>query len=205
GGTLSEEAADAFEEHLFGCDRCERELRRAVEVRAALSRARTDPVVPEALPIAKRWVGTFALSAAAAIALVLGLGSWLSRALEPVHRDQVGPTRPTIALEPLRGAETPPIAASATFSGENFTVTWKPPRATFDSAGKPRSRRYVVQFFGDDGAPLYSVTTAGTSVAAALTGPMRVTAFYWSVQEVDDDGVAVARSELQRAVRPSVR
>ena len=105
----------------------------------------------------------------------------------------------------MRGSETPAIVASGSFSGESFIATWKP--NALDLAGKPfqRSRRYLVQFFGEDGNPLYSVATGETFVNAALTGPMSVRAFYWNVQALDADGVAVARSELQRAVRPDVR
>lgn len=210
-GTLSEEAADAFEGHLFGCDRCERELRRAVEVRAALSRAETVTVAPavspRVVPFSERRVRTFSLSAAAAVALVLGLGFWQSRAPRPVEREQVRPPRP-IAQEAMRGQETPPIVASGSFSGESFTATWKPPLSrTFDFAGTPlrRLRLYLVQFFGEDGTPLYSVTTGETSVTAALSGPMHVGAFYWNVQALDADGVAIGRSELQKAVRRDAR
>jgi hypothetical protein len=152
-------------------------------------------------------VRTVSLAAAATVALVLGLGFWQSRAPRPIGREQLRPPRP-IAQQPMRGPETPPIVASGSFSGESFTATWKPPRSrTFGFAGTPlqRSRRYLVQFFGEDGTPLYSVTTGATSVTAALTGPMNVGAFYWNVQVLDADGVAVGRSELQKAVRPDAR
>ncbi len=208
-GTLSEETADEFEGHLFGCDRCERELRRAVEVRAALSQAGTvaPAVPPRVVPFSKRRVRSLSLAAAAAVALVISIGFWQSRAPRPVDREQLRPLQPT-AQERMRGPETPSIAASGSFSGESFTATWKPPRSrVFDFAGTPfqRSRLYLVQFFGEDGAPLYSVTTRETSVTAALTGPMHAGAFYWNVQALDADGVAIGRSELQKAARPGAR
>jgi Putative zinc-finger len=193
--TLTEEAAAAFEEHLFGCDRCERELRRAIEIRVALSRAETVTVSPRVVPFAERRVRTFFLSTAAVVALVLGIAFWQSR-----------PPRPT-AQEPMRGPDTLSITASGSFSGDSFTATWKPPRSeTLNFAGKPLQRfRYLVQFFAEDGTTLHSVTTEETSVTAALTGPLQVKAFYWNVQALDADGVAVGRSELQKAVRPGAR
>lgn len=205
-GVLSEEAADAFEEHLFSCDRCERELRRAVEVRAALSPAAAAIVSPRVVPFSKRRVRTFSLSAAAALVLVLGLGFWQSRALRPAGPEQVRSPGPR-AQEPMRGPETPPITASGSFSGSKFTATWKPSRALFDFGGTPlqRSPRYLIQFFGEDGTSLYSVTTRETSVTTALTGPMGAGTFYWNVQALDADGVAVGKSKLQKAVRPDAR
>ena len=62
-----------------------------------------------------------------------------------------------------------------------------------------------MQFFGEDGSPLQSVRTSGTATSVRLTGPMAVTAFYWNVQALDADGVAIDRSELQKVVRHPVR
>jgi hypothetical protein len=200
-GILEGEAAEVFEGHLFGCDRCDQELRRILEVRAALSPAQT--VVAPPIQFAPKRVSNFPLAAAAAVVLVLGLGFWQMRAPRPVPQEPM-PSPPPVAQDTMRGPEAQPLVASGSFAGESFTATWKPPRSNhYGFAGKPfqRSHLYLVQFFGEDGAPLYSVTTGETSVTAALTGPMQVGAFYWNVQALDADGVAIARSELQKAVR----
>ena len=209
-GTLTGAAADTFEAHLFGCDRCDRELRRAVELRAALTPVETATSAPASMPAVasfpdRRFRPLFL--AAAAVALVVGLGFWQSRTPWPVAGEPLSPSRP-LAQEPMRGSSVPPIAVTSKVSGETFHATWTMPHpGSGGFAGTPvqRPRLYLVEFFAEDGTPLHSITTGETSVTAPLTGTLRVNAFYWNVQALDADGVAIGRSELLKAVRPDTR
>lgn len=208
-GTLTGAAADTFEAHLFGCDRCDRELRRAVELRAALTPVETATSAPASMPA----VASFSdqrfrplLLAAAAVALVVGLGFWQSRTPRPRVGEPLSASRP-ITQEPMRGSSAPPIAVTSSVSGETFHATWTMPHQAggFAATPHPRPRLYLVEFFAEDGTPLHSITTGETSVTAPMTGTLRVNAFYWNVQALDADGVAIGRSELLKAVRPDTR
>jgi hypothetical protein len=180
-GGLSPEAAESFEEHLFACDRCARELERAIEVRSALAGdARFERYATPT--ISRRF--RYSFLAAAAAALIITLGFWQSRSAH------------ILIPEPTRGAEARPLAATGSIVGETFNIHWQ---------RHPRARQYLVQFFGEDGASLQSIRTSDTTAAVPLSGPIAVRAFYWNVQALDADGVAIDRSELQRVVRPDAR
>ena len=209
-GTLNGDAADTFEGHLFGCDRCDRELRRAVELRAALIPVETTTSAPESMPAVASFPDRrfrLFLSAAAAVALVVGLGFWQARTPRPVAGEPLSASR-NIAQEPMRGSSAPPIAVTSSVSGETFHATWTMPhQGAGGFAGTPlqRPRLYLVEFFAEDGTPIHSITTGETSVTAPMTGTLHVNTFYWNVQALDADGVAIGRSELLKAVSPDTR
>ena len=208
-GVLSGDAAERFEGHLFGCDRCDGELRRAVELRAALTPLPISLVAPTEAPppvvaFPMRRFRPLYLPAAAAMLLVM-LGFWQLRGPGPAD-GAPWPGSGSVSPEPMRGSAALPIPASGNLSGDTFHASWMTPRSV-DLAGKelPHSRVYLVQFFGQDGTPLSSVATGETFVTVPLSGPLHVAAFYWNVQMLDADGVAIGRSEMQRAEKPVAR
>jgi len=66
-GRLTDDEAEAFEAHYFGCDRCWAEVRTARELRAALA-----PGAAVGAPSRRPWVPL-----AAAAALLAALGTWM--------------------------------------------------------------------------------------------------------------------------------
>lgn len=179
-GALAPEAAEAFEEHLFSCDRCDGDLRTALEIRAAMPAAAT---VADAAP-RRRPRTMYSLLAVAATALLVTLGLWQSRTPQPPLHD------------PTRGVEARPIVAGGTVADSAFHVHWEP---------RAHARQYLVQFFAEDGTPLQSLRTSATAASIPLSDSMAVRSFYWNVQALDADGVVIDRSELQKVVRSESR
>jgi hypothetical protein len=118
-GRLSEADAEAFEEHMFECDRCAEEVERAMELRAVMPKPRQRRV--------------FVPLAAAAIVAAVALSLWQAR-----------PRENPLANPPLRGTTSREIVATGNFAKGIFTASWKPVRdarsyrvQVFDFIGEP--------------------------------------------------------------------
>jgi putative zinc finger protein len=118
-GRLSEADAEAFEEHMFECDRCAEEVERAMELRAVMAKPRQRRVY---VPLA-----------AAAIVAAVALSLWQAR-----------PRENPLANPPLRGTTPREIVATGNFAQGILTASWKPVRdarsyrvQVFDSIGEP--------------------------------------------------------------------
>ena len=165
-GRLSESGAEAFEEHLFTCDRCSNEVRLGLEIKAASSRSGglAGPTSRGAL-----WRP---LAVAAALAVVL-LGAWqLQRSKGPAV-DGV-----------TRGGDARALAVQARSGADGVEVSWTP---------VPRADVYRVEVSSREGALLLKREVPGTSLsmrrddlAAAAGGALyvRVTALDSLRQEI---------------------
>lgn len=173
-GKVTESEAETFEAHLFGCDRCRTELEQAMAIRAAMQEPSRGSLL--------RWRFPSVISVAAAaavIVLVVGLWQWRS------HDETV--------MQPVRGAERGELAATAQLTRGVLNVTWK---------AIPSAREYAVQLFTGAGTPLQSVRTSDSKASLPLGSVPSGAPLYWRVQAMDENGVVISSSQLQRIAHP---
>jgi putative zinc finger protein len=185
-GTLSEEEAEAFEEHYFGCDRCWATVQLGRDVRAALT---ADETRPAARPLGaergtphrvrelsrRRW---FPLAIAASIAIV-AIGLWPRG--ERANRDT--------GADQLRGP-TDSIRAVASVRGRTLLISWPP---------TPSADRYRVRLQRSDATLVVERIVGDTAFAVSRDSLRNVTdreQAYWEVQALDALGRTIARSRL---------
>lgn len=210
-GQLDREEAEAFERHLFDCDRCWEKVWRAVEVRSAFESSDAEaiggrphgrrwepepgsrkdeersPAEAEARPSPTRWPGRrVLLPLAAAAGLVLAaIGLW-----------QALPEGPGPESDVYRSSEGA-LEASAYTSGDVIVTSWRP---------LEEAERYRVRVYTGEGAVLYDRTTADTvlDVTSGELSPRPGDAeLYWRVDALDALGRVVARSGLRSVAPPS--
>jgi hypothetical protein len=185
-GRLSEEQAEAFEAHFFGCERCWTLVQQGLGVRSAFqpdsSPGRFSPsVTGRRARTPRRWWG---LAAAAGIAAV-ALGVWRMS-------DLSGPSRP----EDVFRGEDRAFSVSPLASDAALGVSW-PRVATADV--------YRVRLYAADGMLALEREIADTSLSisrdsvATLPGGAEM---FWQVQALDRLRNSVAGSDLTRAVLP---
>ena len=185
-GTLSEQEAEAFEEHYFECERCWATVQLGRDVRAALT---ADETRPAALPRGaerdtprrvrelsrRRW---FPLAIAASIAIV-AIGLW--------PRGERG-NRDTVA-DQLRGP-TDSIRAVASVRGKTLLISWP---------ATPSADRYRVRLQRSDATLVVERIVGDTAFAVSRDSLRNVTdreQAYWEVQALDALGRTIARSRL---------
>jgi Putative zinc-finger len=165
-GTLSESEVDAFEEHLFACDRCLSEARLGLEIKAAASSPSRGLAGRASRPV---WQPV-AIAAALAAAL---LGAWQLQHAKVLAVDGV-----------TRGEDVRALAVKAHPEADGVEVSW---------TSVPRADVYRVELSTGEGALLLKRDVSGTSVSigkadllAAARGPLyvRVTAFDGLRQEI---------------------
>ncbi len=195
-GTLSEEEADAFEEHYFSCDKCWSAVRLGLGVRAAeapetadtrraplkVQRAGAGPST--VAPRRRQWMPV-ALAAAVAM-MAFGLWRW----------NDNRPLRP--ADDALRGP-TDSIRAVASVRGRALVLSW-PATATAD--------RYGVRLQKRDGTIIVERFTADTSLALSRDSLPAISdnePVYWEVRALDALRRTIARSRLVPARMPPRR
>ena len=185
-GALSEEEAEAFEEHYFGCDRCWSAVQLGLDVRAA-NRAGAEPTadVP-ALPVA-RGAGDrpsltrrpwWPLALAASVA-VLAVGLWQSG-----DRSTVAPTG-----DGLRGPADS-IHAVASVRGRTLVLRWQ---------RTPSADRYGVRLQKSDASVVVERIVNDTSFAIprdSLAGVADRERVFWEVRALDALRRTIARSRL---------
>ena len=166
-GTLGVDEATTFEAHYFACDRCWRDLRRALEIRAALADG-----VPEAAPapragvVVTRWHRWAPLAAAAGVVILAGVGVGLWDLRTP---EEAGPGL-------LRG-EREVLDLTVELVGEQVRAEWP---------AVSGAEVYLVRVLDADGRQLLERETAGTGLHVerhALETPGGV--FYFKVQALD--------------------
>ncbi len=173
-GKVTESEAETFEEHLFGCDRCRTELEQAMAIRAAMQEPSRFSLLQWKFP------SVISVAAAAAvIVLVMGLWQWRSR-------DEA-------VMQSVRGADRGDLAATAQVTRGVLNVTWK---------ATPSAREYAVQLFTAGGTPLQSVRTSDSKASLPLGSVPSGMPLYWRVQAIDENGVVISSSQLQRIARP---
>ena len=183
-GQLSDTEASAFEEHLFGCDRCWALVHRGATIRAALTG--DEPSTGE-LPApsrpgrGRRWAGWAALAAAS---VVLAVGVW---------REIRGPA-PLDLPDGIRGASGRLIPTAGADSLE-LDLAWPPTTG---------AATYRVRLYGPDGAILLEREVGDTSFSLPRDSlPVSAdAAVYWQVFALDDLSVEVARSGLVSPTSP---
>jgi hypothetical protein len=169
-GKVTESEAERFEEHLFGCDRCRTELEQAMGIRAAAEEPSRASLLQWRFPSV-----SFVAAAAAVIVVVFGL--WQLR------------SRDHAVLQPVRGTQRGELAATARVTGGTLSVTWRP---------TPAAHEYAVQLFTVDGTPLQSVRTSESRASLPLGSLPSGARLYWRVQAIDENGVVISSSQLQR-------
>ena len=172
-GKVTESEGETFEEHLFGCDRCRTELEQAMAIRAAMQAPSHASVLRWRFPSV-----SFVAAAAAVIVVVLGLWQLRSRDHE--------------VMQPVRGTQRGEMAATARLTGGTLNVTWQRP---------PAAHEYVVQLFTADGTPLQSMRTSNSTASLPLGSLPSGAPLYWRVQAIDENGVVISSSQLQRLAR----
>lgn len=105
-GTLEEDAARPFEEHLVGCSRCQGRLRNAVALRKVLRGSKSLASRAEPRRAALRWITPLAAAA--------GIGAiWFAAATRPA---------PLVRLGALAGA--PPVAVMTVRTNGDSIAAW---------------------------------------------------------------------------------
>jgi hypothetical protein len=197
-GTLSEEEAEAFEEHYFACDRCWSTVQLGLDVRAANEpAARTQQLLPAPLTLERavpvpvtrlrrqRW---WPIAIAAAIAIV-AVGVWQQRG----DRSNVAPI-----VDDLRGP-TDSIRAVASVRGRTLVINWTP---------KPNADRYGVRLQKSDATVVVDRIISDTSLVISrdsLAGVVNGERLYWEVRALDALRRTIARSRLIPVPVPTVR
>ena len=193
-GTLSEEEAEAFEEHYFGCERCWTAVRTGLDVRAASTATMGEPQVATPRPTVERGTapparriprGRWLPLAIAASIVVVAVGLW--------QRD--GGPGVTAGGDGLRGPADS-IRAVASVRGRILMLSW-PVTANAD--------RYRVRLQRSD-ATVVLERIAGDTVLAVSRDSLRSVAdgerVYWEVQALDALRRTIARSRLVPTVVP---
>ena len=193
-GTLSEEEAEAFEEHYFGCERCWTAVQTGLDVRAASTATTVDPQVATHRPTVERGTARPArriprrqwlpLAIAASI-VVVAVGLW--------QRDGGPGVAP--GGDGLRGPADS-IRAVASVRGRILMVSW-PVTLNAD--------RYRVRLQRSD-ATVVLERIAGDTVLTVSRDSLRAVAdgerLYWEVQALDALRRTIARSRLVPTVVP---
>ncbi len=186
-GRLSEEEAEAFEAHFFGCERCWGLVQQGLAIRSALGAEAASPQLPGVASVPRRTPGRWwGLAAAAALAVVL-VGMWW-----PGQRSGPAPSE-----DVLRGGETPfPVVASG--SRATLQAAW--PRL-------PNADLYRVRLYSADGTLVAQRELMDTSIELlrdSIPLPPQAPAF-WEVQALDHLRQPVARSILTEAATSDLR
>ena len=187
-GTLSEEEAEAFEEHYFGCDRCWTAVQTGLDVRAASTATPVDSRAPTpALTVERggqaprtslarrRW---FPLAIAASVA-VIAVAVWQSGNRSPI----------TPIGDGLRGPADS-IHAVASTRGQTLVVSWTP---------KANADLYGVRLQTGDATVVLERMVNDTSLAVprdSLSGVANGERVYWEVRALDALRRTIARSRL---------
>ena len=195
-GTLSEEEAEAFEEHYFGCDRCWSAVQVGLDVRAA-SRPSTERAAEAPAPaaaqgsrdraprIARRPWWPLALAASIAV-IAIGVWQWSDRSTV-VPRGDV-----------LRGpADT--LHAVASVRERTLVISWQ--RAV-------SADRYAVRLQRSDATVVVERVTSDTSFAIprdSLNGVDDRERVFWEVRALDALRRTIARSRLVPTEVPARR
>jgi hypothetical protein len=195
-GALSEEEAEAFEEHYFGCDRCWAAVQLGLDVRAAAPPGTDRTVEPRPLTVARgaeprpapvarpRW---WPLAIAASVA-VLAVGVWQWGGRSPV----------TPAGDGLRGPADS-IHAVASFRGRTLVLSWQP---------APSADRYAVRLQKRDATVVVERLVGDTSFAIprdSLSGVADRERVFWEVRALDALRRTIARSRLVPTEVPAGR
>ena len=196
-GTLSEEEAEAFEEHYFGCDRCWTAVQTGLDVRAASAATAVDPPVqtpaltverggqpPRASLARRRW---FPLAIAASVA-VIALAVWQSGNRSPIMPIGDG----------LRGPADS-IHAVASIRGQTLVVSWTP---------KASADLYGVRLQKGDATVVLERMVNDTSLGVprdSLSGVAGGERVYWEVRALDALRRTIARSRLIPTQVPDAR
>ena len=196
-GTLSDEEAEAFEEHYFGCDRCWSTVQLGLEVRASHEAAARDPQprapalrVERAPPDAtvrltgRRW---WPLALAASIAILV-VGVW-----QRGDRSEGVPSG-----DGFRGS-TDSLLVVASLRGSTLVASW---------SATPNADRYGVRLQKSDATLIVERVIADTSMAISrdsLSGVATGERVYWEVRALDALGRTIARSRLTPTMVPTAR
>ena len=195
-GTLSDEEADAFEEHYFSCDRCWSAVQLGLGVRGAEAPEKADArgaaprvhrtgAAPSTMARPRRQWMPIALAAAVAM-MAFGLWQWNDN-------QRMRPTD-----DALRGP-TDSIRAVASVRGRALVLSW-PATATAD--------RYGVRLQKRDGTIIVERFTADTLVALSRDSLPAISdsePAYWEVRALDALRRTIARSRLVPARMPPAR
>ena len=161
-GRLTEQEAQALEEHCLECDRCWSELRLALRIHAAAHAPEVTAAPARAIAVGKVVPRRWTLGLLAAAALVIAVGGLSLRYL----------TRPEPDL--VRGAPSFRLKAAATSDG-GVRLVWPEVQS---------ASRYVVSMASSDGRLLLSrevtstsATVSGTEIATQRGLRATVTAF----------------------------
>lgn len=176
---LSSDDAEAFEEHFFACDRCWSLVQRAVEIRAAQTRAaRARP--PRSPAWRSNRVSRWLTLAAAAIIVA---GIWRAGALRGPGSETVAMRSPTDSLHVVTGTR-----------GATLIASW---------ARAIEASSYRVRLYSASGTLLHQRDLTDTTIAVAASSLPKTlpgTDLYWEIQAINRSRQVVARSGL-RAVR----
>ncbi len=183
-GSLSEEEAEAFEAHFFGCERCWELVHQGLAVQSAFHAdppARSPAISATPARANRRWWG---LAAAAAVAAV-AFGMWWT-GFQP---------QPSLPEDVFRGESTA-LLVVATSDSADLTASW--PRVTGADV-------YRVRLYGADGSMAIERETPDTSVSVPLDSIAagRDAGVFWQVQALDRLRNSVGMSDLIRAVLPN--
>lgn len=178
-GVLSDNEAEAFEQHLFECERCWTMVQRAVEIRAVETRISRGPARRNNR--ATRWLA-IAAAATIVVAGTLTFDAWRRQGSEPIAMR--GPTDSLHVVTQTRGT--------------TLTASWE--RA-------PEATSYRVRLYSASGTLLHNREVTDTSIslpAASLRATAPGTALYWEIQAINRMRQVVARSGLRAILFPNL-
>ncbi len=180
-GRLTQEQAEAFEAHFFGCERCWGLVQQGLAVRSALgASAALEIEHPERVPKNGRaaWWG---LAAAAGIAAAVGI--W-----------RLGPPQREPAEGVFRG-NTDSFTIAATANPAALGAAWK---------RQPGADAYRIRLYRSDGTLVLEREGADTSIAVPVDSipATRGAELFWQVQALDRLRSPVAASELTGTILP---
>jgi hypothetical protein len=195
-GTLSEEEADAFEEHYFGCDRCWSAVQLGLDVRAASKTSKDAHVRPRELVVEhgtasraaattrRRW---WPVALAASIAIV-AVGIWRFGDVSNIWSTGAA----------LRGPADS-IRAVASVRGQDLMVSWE---------RKANADRYGVRLQKRDATLILDRAVNDTLLSIArdsLTAVADGERVYWEVRAFDALRRTIAHSSLVPTIIPATR